>query len=502
MGKETLRDMFTQTCATNETKSAIVVEHEEYTYLQFMNDVKKLANHLKTIKREYGYANIAVYKRRDYKLLVTLWAIIKAGAIYIPIDVGLNQKRIQYILDDSRANIIITDDKYIEKIESISKECFVLNLSDEHDIDYISAMEMKKLEQMSENFSYIIYTSGTTGQPKGIQVTEEALLSFICNFNEILPGDSYSKIIAHTSISFDISMVENVYSIVKGKTIILCNDDEHENVRSVLRLISEYDVDCLQLTPSLLTLMLNMDECKQLENLKYLLVGGEKLPDYILKRVKQLFKCEVMNLYGPTEATVWCMCQRQNDVDIVCIGHAFGDNEIFLLDNDNEMIDAEGIEGEICISGSQLASCYYRHPALTEEKFVNDLNIYPHRFYRTGDQAYYDKSGRMIYLFRKDNQIKLSGKRIELEDIERMILDYDGISDDIVFCIDQGKKKILRCYYKPNKEFSTLDLKSYLKENIPRYMIPKEFYKIDHIPLNNNGKKDRKISNKAYFINE
>jgi amino acid adenylation domain-containing protein len=502
MGKETLRDMFTLTCITNATKPAIVAENVEYTYLQFMNDVEKLTNHLKAIKREYGYANIAVYKRRDYKLLVSLWAIIKAGAIYIPIDVGLNQKRVQYFLENSRANIIITDDKYIEKVESISKECFVLNLSDEHGGDHISAMEVQKPEQMSEEFSYIIYTSGTTGHPKGIQITEEALLSFICNFSEILPGDSYSKIIAHTSISFDISMVEIVYSIVKGKTVILCNDDEHANVRSVLRLISEYNVDCLQLTPSLLALMLEMVEYKKLENLKYLLVGGEKFPDYILKRVKQLLKCEIKNLYGPTEATVWCMCQQQNNVDEICIGHTFGDNKIFLLNHDNEMIDAEGIEGEICISGSQLAKCYYRYPALTEEKFVNDLNIYPNRFYRTGDQAYYDKSGRMVYLRRKDNQIKLNGKRIEIEDIERMILDYDGVSDNIVFCLDQGRKKILRCYYKPNKEFSKLELKSYLKENIPQYMIPKEFYKIDHIPLNNNGKKDRNITNEAYYINE
>lgn len=481
-----------ESCSAHPTKIAIITEEREYSYQEFCADVENLANLLRVnyLDEEKG-ATIAVFMDRGYQLLVAIWAIIKVNGTYVPIDTTLNHQRIRYILDDSKATVILADDKNSETLVEIAGHLKRCVLQGELEEGTLSANVASTC--LSGEYAYIIYTSGSTGQPKGILIDEQAFSSFLANFRLVLPGNSFGKILAQTSISFDISLVEVVYPFTVGKTVVICEKMQAWNIKTVLRIITTYAIDCLQITPSLLNLLLlGKDAAEKLQCVNTLLVGGEVFSLTLLQKAKEILKSKIYNLYGPTEATVWCTAAELTDAKEPMLGKAFGRNTVFLLDEQNVVIEEPGKPGELCIAGSQLASGYVERPELTDACFIKDLAIYGERFYKTGDRAQYDNPGNILYLGRRDNQIKIDGRRIELEDVEECIKELKWLADVVVSVVTAENSRFLRCYYVADQEYEVSALKLALKEYLPSYMIPKDFCRIDKIPLTSSGKKDRK----------
>lgn len=482
---------FRNKCMMYPKENAVITESKEYSYEQFYNDTERVAQiiqqNYKTVKIKRP---IALFMERGYELISAIWAIIGVDAIYVPIDTHLNDRRINYILDDSCTEIIITDSVNKNRIQEIAKKKCTIITYDE--IKYCERCVNFTLSESDEKFSYIMYTSGSTGKPKGIHVKHDALRGFLNNFKDVLPENSFRKLIAITSVSFDISLVELIYPLFLGKTVVICEKMDAWNIKHVVRIIEENCIDCIQLTPSLLNLIIMSRKAKEkLKCVETLLVGGEVFNDDLLERTKEFFQSRIYNLYGPTEATIWCLAAELSNNEKTIIGDTFGTNIAFLLGNQNQIIDEPNKQGELCIVGNQLAEGYIYNDELTKKFFIKDREIYQNRFYKTGDIAYYNEKNELVYNGRNDNQVKVNGKRIELEEIEENIRQINFVKDAVVCVVTSQNSKFLRCFYTSDKEVDPNIIKNELKEEIPKYMIPKEVYFIDEIPLTCSGKKDR-----------
>lgn len=424
---------------------------------------------------------VAIIMPRNKYLIPSMLACLKLGKPYIPIDPSYPKERIQFMLTDSKACFVITEEKFKESfihpniilIDSISESSNSNNLLNNN--------------YGKNDIAYILYTSGSTGQPKGVEIYQKSLINFILGIQKIVKFKTTDHIACITTPTFDIFFLESIMALSIGMTVFLANDSIVDNPKTLSKWLIDNKINVLQITPSRLQQLYYID--KIFSCLKYMdtiLVGGEAFPIHLLEKLQKYTNAKIFNMYGPTETTIWSSIADLTNSKTVHIGQPINNTEFHILSDDlNEV--STGEIGEICISGDGLAKGYLNRPDLTEKAFVYFNN---QRLYKTGDFGTLLENNNYGCYGRKDNQIKIRGHRIELEEIEHAICLYKGIHYSAVV-FDKFESASLYVYYVADTNIDTAKLKKFLGSILPNYMIPSFYTKIDQIPVTKNGKINR-----------
>lgn len=442
--------------------------------------IKKIKeNNKKVINRD---APIALLLDRNIALISTIYNCIMKGIVYIPINPLMPYYQIHQILLDTKASKILTHKKYRKNFN----EEKVIYIDENETVDF-------REESNKSELAYILYTSGTTGIPKGVEVTREGLFNFIEGISEIIDFSAGKRIACFTTVSFDIFILESIMALYRGLVVVLANEDEQRNPRLMAKLIQDNEVDMVQMTPSRMQLLLNYDkELSCLKNVKEIMIGGESFPLSLLRRLKEKTNAKIYNMYGPTETTIWSTVSDLTQKDRIDIGRPIKNTEVYIVDESLSILP-EGQVGEIYIAGKGLARGYVGKNDLTIEKFIYLPQKPDVRVYRTGDMGRYLPDGDLEYLGRTDNQLKIRGHRIELEEIESHLNQIDGIHQAVVIAPEISEtNKMLQAFYTSDTTLDQKEITDYLSSKLPEYMIPVRFKRVESFIQTANGKLDRK----------
>lgn len=404
------------------------------------------------------------------------------GIPFLPLDTSLPEERINQYLTIAGYSTILTHLEHRDRLMGCEKVY----------LDGIDYEEIYKSSKNDENIAYTIFTSGSTGQPKGVEITREALINFIKGISEKIDFSPNKKIACFTTVTFDIFFLESIVALQKGLTVVLANEDEQHNPKLMAKLIHDKAVDMIQMTPSRMQLLLNHDkELSCLKNVKEIMIGGEPFPLKLLQTLQNKTSAKIYNMYGPTETTIWSTVSDLTHKNRIDIGSPIINTEIYIVD-ENLLILQNGQIGEICIAGKGLAKGYAGRDDLTAERFTCLPQKPDVRVYRTGDVGKYLPNGDLVCLGRTDNQIKIRGHRIELEEIETYLNQIEGIDQSIVIVLQTNETdKFLKAFYTSDRNISSKDIADRLSTKLPSYMIPSEFKRVEKFILNANGKIDR-----------
>ena len=468
---KTIIDLFEEQVINNPSNIALVFEDKEFTYKELNQKANSLAHFLRLNYAIKPNDLVGIKLDRSEKLIITILAVLKSGAAYVPIDLSYPEDRIEYIEKDSNCKVVV-DQEIFDNFYEDRNSYFKTNLA--------------KLNQ-AQDLAYIIYTSGSTGNPKGVMIIHENVSALIRWAQEEYSSSDFDITYAATSHCFDLSIYEIFFTLAKGKKIRL--------LRSALEIgkfLSSDTKVLINTVPSVIRKLIE-EGVYSPNNVSVLNLAGEAFPVDI---VPHLFadKVEVRNLYGPSEDTTYSTCYKlSNQVyNNIPIGKPILNTQTYILNNDLEPVP-EGISGRLFVAGLGVAKGYLNRPELTEQKFVENPFIAGGRMYDTGDLARWKSDGELEFLGRKDFQVKLNGYRIELEEIEHAIAQFSGsITQSVVAVKNINQKNILFAYYTCNDNVDKKALRKYLETKLPAYMIPTFFVKMDVFPLTPNGKINRK----------
>ncbi|MDP4146799.1 MAG: amino acid adenylation domain-containing protein, partial [Bacillota bacterium] len=484
---KTIYELFEEQVEKTPENIALVYEEKELSYKK----LNERANQLARVLRKKGVGPdkiVGIMVERSLEMIVGIMGILKAGGAYLPIDPDYPNERIEYMLEDSKTDILLTQTPLLGKSEfggciiEIDKE--ELYVGDSGNLEKINT---------SNNLAYVIYTSGSTGKPKGVMIEHQNVNNFIiATTNRISMNQNYN-ILALTTISFDIFLLETLLPLSRGMKIIVVGNKAQKDSIELNEIIEKNNVNIIQVTPSRVKLITNnYKNLTSLSKVEKLLIGGEALQKNLLEKLSELKSTEIFNMYGPTETTVWSTIAQVIDGKAITIGKPISNTRILIVDKNNKL-QPVGIAGELCISGDGLARGYLNRPDLTEEKFVSNPYEPGEKMYKTGDLARWMPDGNIEFIGRIDNQVKIRGFRIELGEIESQLLKHQQIKDTVV--IDRQDKdgdKYLCAYVVSNREITITELREHLSKELPDYMIPAYFIQLENIPLTPNGKIDRK----------
>lgn len=429
---------------------------------------------------------------RSLNMIIGMLGILKAGFGYLPIDPEYPKQRINFMLSDAKVKTIVSQNSLLNlfdefKINSVSIDG-IDNSSNETNINLPMVKET--------DLAYIIYTSGSTGKPKGVPITHKNIINSTAgrlNFYNENP----SAFLLMSSISFDSSKAGIFWTLCTGGNLVISEKRIEQDIIKIANIIEQYHVSHTLMLPSLYKVILENVEIKKLESLKTAIVAGEACSKSLCNvHFKTLPNVSLYNEYGPTEASVWCIAHKIETKDLkkpqIPIGKPVANAQIYLLDDNKNKVPF-GTSGEIYVGGDGLSNGYLYRPELTNKMFIENPFNQNQKLYKTGDLAKYRNDGTIDFLGRIDQQIKIRGYRVELDDIENTINKSTLVEKSVVIVkLDEGKPKRLIAYLKPNDFFDENRLKLKLKEELPNYMIPSSFVLIGEIPLLPNGKVDKK----------
>lgn len=477
--ERSILDLFEKKVEETPNEEALVFKNKRYTYQELNSKVNQTARYFRK-KGITPEAVVGLFLERSDWYLITLLALLKLGAIYIPLDISQPKNRIDFILADSRAGFIISD-RTVTVGDNISNVVLAE--------DQISSFLKDNLEfEISkDDLAYIIYTSGSTGKPKGVKITHLALANFVLSMFSDLKIKK-ERVLASTNVIFDIFFLEAIAPLCWGSKVFLLDDRERLDLDFVKKYIIEKEISLVQFTPSFLSLLLGRDNSfAWLGKVSKLLVGGEAWGADLLSRIQKNFPNKIYNLYGPSETTIWSSVADLSISKKVYLGKAIANTDIYILDNNLKPCPSN-IIGEIYIGGDGLAEAYTNKEETTKKFISNPFG--KGRIYKTGDLAKYLVSGEIEYCGRIDDQVKINGRRIELEEISSELKKNIGINECVVL-FDKDEPKRLVAYYTSEVSLDVEFLRVALVEKLPEYMIPSAFIFFDRFPLTANGKINR-----------
>ncbi|WP_432409116.1 amino acid adenylation domain-containing protein [Wukongibacter sp. M2B1] len=487
---KTIQELFEAQVERTPNNIAVMYEGKCLTYRQLNEKANSLANSLRqnAVKPE---AIVGIVLERSIDMIVGILAVLKAGGAYLPIDIVLPEKRIEYMIKDSGSQIVLTNSRSLSKINGYKGK--IIDIESEKIYD----TEKDNLEVINgpDNLAYVIYTSGSTGEPKGVMIEHRSLVNYVWWSYKNYMCDTKNIIPLYTSISFDLTITSIFPPLISGNTIEIYGDEKGEIV--LHRILKDNRASIVKLTPTHLKLIKEISN--QDSSIERLIVGGENLNTRLAEDISHSFggNVEIINEYGPTEATVGCTIYKyrsgENSMTSVPIGKA-GDNvNLYILDRTQKPVPI-GVIGELYISGEGLARGYLNRKELTKEKFINNPFNEEQKMYKTGDLARWLTDGNIEFLGRIDHQVKIRGYRIEIGEIEKAILKCKGIKETVVTSRkDKNGDNYLCAYIVKENRTSTEEIKEILRNELPEYMVPSAFIELENIPLNTNGKVDMKI---------
>jgi len=478
-------------------KTAVIEENNSISFKDLDFKARVLASEI-IKKQDFINQPIAVFLPKSINSIISDIAITYSGNIYMNLDVKSPSKRIQNIIELIQPTIIITNSKYIKTLNEIGSNSILINL-DKIIFDKADEVDSSCLEKIIDTDPYcIINTSGSTGVPKGVVLNHKSFIDFTENSLDIFKF-SDNEIIGSLSPSvFDIYSFELCMLMAKGSTILLIPETLSAYPIEILNLLQKHNVTFLFWVPTIMVNIANMDllASVSLPQLKTVWFAGEVFPTKQFNYWrKYLPLTKFANLYGPIEITLDCTYFIVNrdikDEEPLPIGIPYRNTDILIL-NENDQLIKEGEEGELCVRGTSLAMGYYNNPEKTSLVFTqNPLNkSYPEIIYRTGDVVSINEFGEMVFKGRKDNLIKHIGYRIDLGEIEHVVINVLKLIENGCVVYNNSKKEIT-LFYESSNEILLNEFRKQISTILPKYMIPTSYIKIDKLPKNINGKIDR-----------
>ena len=468
---------------------ALVFDRQRLTY----RELNQRANQMAHFLRGLGVGPevlVAICVERGIEMIAGLLGILKAGGGYVPLDPNYPKERLALMLEDAGAAILLSQAKLLERLPET--EARIVHLDCEWDSITQSSTDNPAANANPCNLAYVIYTSGSTGRPKGVAIEHQSTTAMLEWAREAFDRDRLAGVLASTSICFDLSVFELFAPLSWGGSVILV-----ENALDVISLWSDAEVSLINTVPSAMTEIMRLGGVPA--SVRTVNLAGEPIPQQLVERVYQQAHIEeINNLYGPSEDTTYSTHARigKGTGEKPTIGRPISNTQVYILDQALEPVPV-GIIGEIYIGGEGLARGYLGRPELTAEKFIPDpFNIDPGtRLYSTGDRGRYRADKEIDFLGRKDHQIKLRGYRIELGEIESALNQHAAVREAVVIVREDEPGDSRLVAYLVGEDGAAPDiaqLKSYLRQKLPDYMVPTAFITLEVIPLTRNGKLDRR----------
>ncbi len=484
--KKTLQQIFEEQVETTPEEVAVVFENQQFTY----RELNKKSNQLAVLLRKNNVKPntvVGIMVEPSLEMLMGIMAIIKAGGSYLPIDPDYPTDRINYMLKDSGAELLLVQSLVEKKVKFKGKIIALDNKENYKGYGY----NLENINGLND-LAYVLYTSGSTGKPKGVMLEHRSVVNFVHVMMASIPFLNSKSILALTTMSFDIFVLETVLPLLNGLRVVIASKSQQINPKALKKLMESEKVDILQATPSRMKLLMTDDgDFKVLSNLKEIILGGEVLPKTLYKEIREKTKANIYNGYGPTETTVYATLSKITDEDIT-IGRPLSNTQIYIL-NENNKLQPVGVVGEICIGGEGLARGYLNNPELTAEKFVDNPFVTGEKIYKTGDLGRWLMNGDIEYIGRIDHQVKIRGYRIELGEIENSLLKYEGIGEAVVMeRKDLGGNSYLCAYISGNRALTVAEVRQHLSKVLPEYMLPSHIIYLEKMPLTKNGKLNRR----------
>nr|QCE43603.1 nonribosomal peptide synthetase subunit 2 [Cystobacter sp. SBCb004]QCE43607.1 nonribosomal peptide synthetase subunit 2 [Expression vector pArg23-V1]QCE43611.1 nonribosomal peptide synthetase subunit 2 [Expression vector pArg235-V1]QCE43616.1 nonribosomal peptide synthetase subunit 2 [Expression vector pArg2345-V2]QCE43622.1 nonribosomal peptide synthetase subunit 2 [Expression vector pArg2345-V1]QCE43628.1 nonribosomal peptide synthetase subunit 2 [Expression vector pArg2345-V1-BsaI]UEN69 len=450
---------------------------ESWTYGELLAAAERVAAGLQRRGVRPG-DGVAIALPRDHRLPSAMLGVLKAGAFYVPLDLTHPERRLQYIAGDAKARFVITggETRFGFDIPRVNLDELLEETS-----------EARPVPIAPSSLAYVIYTSGSTGEPKGVMVSHASLSNFLHAMVEELGFGPDERLLAITTIAFDISGLELFLPLIRGARVVIADEDSTRDPRLLSRWIDERRISVMQATPA--TWRMLMDASWVAPGSFKALVGGEALPrnlaDFMTSRVSQ-----VWNVYGPTEATIWSTIARLKSGERVHIGRPLANTEAFVLDDGLRAVP-RGTLGELHLGGSGLATGYLGREELTRQKFVHHPEL-GRRLYKTGDLARVLPSGDIEFVARRDAQLKIRGFRIEPGEVEAVLSRVPGVARVTVLPVGEGEGTQLAAFLLTGDERLQAQARALAEQQLPEYMRPARYVVVPEFPLTPNGKVDTK----------
>lgn len=486
--EETLASLFRKQADLHPDHIAIVYQDQTMTYQELDQKSNQIANAL----AEEGVTEgmyVPVWVNRSLEWVVAVLGIVKTGAAYVPVDPAYPSKRVEYILSDTSAKVIITNNT-LETSFSEKENIKVIDPSHLGNPDHFSSQPLDiKIHQ--DALAYTIYTSGSTGKPKGVMVTHRAIQHLVTWHNHYFHVDHTSKLSLVAGLAFDISVWETWSALSSGATLFIAEDEERTDVSALVGYFSKNRITHGFVPTVLVPAFIEKTKSYSDLALKYLFTAGEKLKPVLTTELSY----ELIDYYGPTECTVYATFRKVKDINgkyVSSIGKPIANAKAYILGENMELLPV-GAVGELFIGGDLLAQGYLNNEELTAAKFITSPFRENEKIYRTGDLAKWLPDGDIEFLGRIDNQVKIRGFRVELGEVERTLSRQENIQEATVITKDTlTNNKYLVAFIVPesNAEKDITSVRNLLKEELPGYMIPAQIIFIDKIPLTANGKTD------------
>jgi amino acid adenylation domain-containing protein len=441
---------------------------------------------------------VGVFMERSVEMVVALLGILKAGGAYVPLDPEYPEDRIGFMLEDTKIAILLTQGTLRDRLPQTGARVWCLD-TDWNQFELLSTEQMP-VPTTDESLAYVIYTSGSTGRPKGVMITHAALRNHMCWMQQDLPLADSDRLLQKTSISFDASGWEIWLPIMAGARLILAEPGSQRDPINLIRQIQEKEITVLQMVPSHLELLTEITGWSSCTTLRRICCGGESLNTELIKTVRShLDNIEIVNLYGPTESTIdvlwWHLLPGESIPSIVPVGRPVSNTQVYILDASMEPVPV-GMTGEIYIGGHQIARGYLNRDDLTEERFTSDpfCERDDSFLYMTGDLGRRQTDGQIEYIGRNDSQVKIRGYRIEIGEIERVVRQHTGTRDTLVMDREDlpGDHRLVAYVIPSDPDYSTSNLRDFLNQKLPDYMVPSAFVVLDSFPITISGKTDRR----------
>ncbi|MDX1473349.1 MAG: amino acid adenylation domain-containing protein, partial [Reinekea sp.] len=494
-----LPGLLSQHVASRGSEVAVVSGVSSLTYDELEQTSNRLAHYL---IRQGVVPNslVGVCMSRSCDMLVALLAVWKAGAAYVPLDPDFPDDRLTYMADDAQLKLLLCDAGLQSRFSVIERSYSPDSWQPELAHQPATSPE---LPDDASAPAYVIYTSGSTGRPKGVVVPRGAVVNFLNGMAE-QPGLSpEDRLLAVTTLSFDIAVLELYLPLVVGARVVISSREDAVDGRRLLSVIQQQGITTMQATPATWRLLLGSGWSGE-PKLKAL-CGGEALPKDLA--VQLLPHCaSLWNMYGPTETTVWSTCAEVTHEDIVSpiplpIGRAMANTQVYVLDSQSNPVP-QGVAGELLIGGDGVTSGYLNRAELTAERFIDCPATLPPgkgKLYRTGDKVRFRHDGQLDYLGRMDQQVKVRGYRIELGEIETLLRTHEAVEDCAVSVKEEraGDARLIAYVVWRGSPLTMTDVRNYLKVQLPSYMLPQHVETLSELPRTLNGKLDRNALVKA-----
>ncbi|MDZ7286762.1 MAG: amino acid adenylation domain-containing protein [candidate division KSB1 bacterium] len=492
--------LFEKQAAAAPDATAVVLGEQRLTY----GELNRRANQLAHLLEQHGVrpeSRVAICLERSPEMVTAVLAVLKAGGAYVPMDAGHPEERLNFMLADSGATVLLTDSRLAQKFAGVSAQrngrCCEMLCLDDLAAELMTLPATNPVTALSpENLAYLIYTSGSTGRPKGVMLTQRSVANMIRATSRRYYLDAGCRVLQFASFSFDACVQEMLATLAVGAALHLTAAETLLSPLTILQQLRDEQITNLTLPPSLLAIL----PAEDLPALRTVISAGEACNREVAARWSA--GRHFINAYGPTEATVCTACHEVETVPEsgnVPIGRPIDNFEIYLLDRQLNPVPV-GVPGELHIGGMGLARGYHRRPDLTAEKFLpHPFSSEPgRRLYKTGDLARYLPDGRLEFLGRVDYQVKIRGFRIELEEIETVLRNHPAVEQAVIKA--RPERQQLVAYYTARQNgtaetaapLTPAELKSYLQEYFPDYMVPAAFIRLDAMPLTPSGKIDRR----------